>query len=70
MVGWFWFFVFVVVVTFDRIEGWLGMDLAGDGLGLGGGIGNGVGGGDRVDASPEAVGLSNLQKKAEKYLLS
>ena len=48
-----------VIVAFD------GLDLAGDGLGLGG---HGVGCGDRVDASPEAVGLSNLKKKAEKTL--
>ena len=41
-----------------------GSNLAGDGLGLGGGVGDGVGGGDRVDAAPEPVGLSNLRMKA------
>ena len=54
-----------VVVAFDRI-GWDGMDLAGDGLGLGGGTGDGVGGGDRVDATPKSVGLSNLGKESGK----
>ena len=58
-------FRFVVVVAFDRIV-CDGMDLAGDGLGLGGGTGYGVGGGDRVDATPESVGLSNLWNKSGK----
>ena len=44
--------------------GFDGSDLAGDGLGLGGGVGDGVRGGDRVDAAPEPVGLSNLRMKA------
>ena len=52
-------FLFVVVVV-TSIEWRDRTELAGDGLGLVGGARDGVGGGDRVDASPEPVGLSNL----------